>query len=316
MGCCAPVLMQSAGRPGVQPGIGGETRIVDLAEMINAATGNKAGIRFAEKRKWDTKSRLLASVDKRQSLHRVPAQDHFAVGLAKTIGWFRVIGPTSGLQLASARVSVSRERDGIAVVMKTYLPFLAHDPEAIKLVPVSSQSSARIPHKFRSLVCVTAQHREMLDQVLEFFSSPPITTWRHARRPEPARPATALLGGLRGSSPGGQPDLVARAGRHDHRHDGRAGCLLSQNPGRTRRSRPAHRDRYSPFPEEINRRITGVLATLHFAPTERAAAALRSEQVPAKNVFVTGNTVVDALYMTSRVARYNWIWVLTWTAGA
>jgi UDP-N-acetylglucosamine 2-epimerase (non-hydrolysing) len=58
------------------------------------------------------------------------------------------------------------------------------------------------------------------------------------------------------------------------------------------------RDRYSPFPEEINRRMAGVLATYHFAPTERAAAALRAEQVPEDQIFVTGNTVVDALLMT------------------
>jgi UDP-N-acetylglucosamine 2-epimerase (non-hydrolysing) len=60
------------------------------------------------------------------------------------------------------------------------------------------------------------------------------------------------------------------------------------------------RDRYNPFPEEINRRMAGVLATYHFAPTERAAAALRAEQVPAQGIFVTGNTVVDALLMTVR----------------
>jgi len=58
------------------------------------------------------------------------------------------------------------------------------------------------------------------------------------------------------------------------------------------------RDRYNPFPEEINRRIAGVLATYHFAPTDRAAAALRAEQVPGETIFVTGNTVVDALLMT------------------
>jgi UDP-N-acetylglucosamine 2-epimerase (non-hydrolysing) len=57
-------------------------------------------------------------------------------------------------------------------------------------------------------------------------------------------------------------------------------------------------DRYNPFPEEINRRLAGVLATYHFAPTARAAAALRDEQVPESNIFVTGNTVVDALLMT------------------
>jgi UDP-N-acetylglucosamine 2-epimerase (non-hydrolysing) len=60
------------------------------------------------------------------------------------------------------------------------------------------------------------------------------------------------------------------------------------------------RDRYSPFPEEINRRMAGVLTTYHFAPTEWAAAALRAEQVSEENIFVTGNTVVDALLMTVR----------------
>lgn len=58
------------------------------------------------------------------------------------------------------------------------------------------------------------------------------------------------------------------------------------------------RNRYNPFPEEINRRMAGVLATYHFAPTERAATALRAEQVPEENIFVTGNTVVDALLVT------------------
>ena len=68
---------------------GQETRIIDLAEMINAQVGNRAGVVFAEKRKWDTKSRLLASVERAQTLIGYRPNTPFAEGLAKTVAWFR-----------------------------------------------------------------------------------------------------------------------------------------------------------------------------------------------------------------------------------
>ncbi len=184
--------------------------------------------------------------------------------------------------------------------MKRILTVLGTRPEAIKLAPV-----IRELHKHRSqaesLVCVTAQHRQMLDQALQWFEIEPDIDL------DLMQPGQSLTGfASRALAAVGevlqevQPDLVlvqgdtttvmvaALAAFYQRRAVGHVEAGL----------RTSRRD--DPFPEEINRRVTSVLATYHFAPTQRAAEALRAEHVPDDAIFVTGNTVVDALLFTVR----------------
>ncbi len=171
-------------------------------------------------------------------------------------------------------------------------------PEAIKMAPVILELQ-KYPEQTSSCVCVTAQHREMLDQVLEWFRivpdhdlnlmQPDQGLVEFASRAlesvsmvlEEVRPDAILVQGDTTTVM-----ITALAAFYQHIPVGHVEAGL-----RTR-------DRYNPFPEEINRRLASVLATWHFAPTERAAAALRTEGVPAENIYVTGNTVVDALLLT------------------
>jgi UDP-N-acetylglucosamine 2-epimerase (non-hydrolysing) len=168
-------------------------------------------------------------------------------------------------------------------------------PEAIKMAPVIHEL-ARHPRHFTSRVCVTAQHREMLDQVLALFDIQPDYDLG-VMRPEQTLTdvAAAVIRGL---------DEVLRCERPD--------WILVQGDTTTtmaaslaafhRRISVGHVeaglrtfDKYRPYPEEINRRITTVLADLHFAPTRWAAGNLEREGVAPERILTTGNTVIDAL---------------------
>jgi UDP-N-acetylglucosamine 2-epimerase (non-hydrolysing) len=171
-------------------------------------------------------------------------------------------------------------------------------PEAIKMAPVVLELQ-KYPERIRARVCVTAQHREMLDQVLEWFQVEPDYDL-DLMQPDQglagfaSRALVAVSKVLREV----RPDVVLVQGDTTTVMMAALAALYQRIPVGHVEAGLRTRNRYNPFPEEINRRMTGVLATYHFAPTERAAAALRAEQVPEENVFVTGNTVVDALLMT------------------
>ncbi|MBX6773131.1 MAG: UDP-N-acetylglucosamine 2-epimerase (non-hydrolyzing) [Chloroflexi bacterium] len=168
-------------------------------------------------------------------------------------------------------------------------------PEAIKMAPVV-QALARDPTAFTVRVCVTAQHRELLDQVLALFHIAPDYDLDIMRPNQSlAGTAAAVLLGLEPVLEAERPDWVLVQG--DTTTVAAASLAAFYSGCRVGHVEAGLRtyDRSQPFPEEMNRRIASLLGDLHFAPTERAAANLRREGIPADRVIVTGNTVIDAI---------------------
>ena len=184
--------------------------------------------------------------------------------------------------------------------MKCVLTVFGTRPEAIKLAPVILELEKR-SDRIQSLVCVTAQHREMLDQVLEWFAIRPDHDL-DLMQPDQglADLASRVLMSVSRLLQEVQPDVVLVQGDTTTVMMTALAAFYQRIPVGHIEAGLRTRNRYNPFPEEINRRTASVLATWHFAPTERAAAALRAERVTEENIFVTGNTVVDALLMTIR----------------
>lgn len=173
-------------------------------------------------------------------------------------------------------------------------------PEAIKMAPVVMELG-KYPDEFESIVCVTAQHRDMLDQVLELFEIKPhldlnLMEERQSLPSLTARAITAISETLERV----HPDLVLVQGDTTTAMIAGLAAFYQQIPVGHVEAGLRTLSRYSPFPEEINRRLLGSLATYHFAPTRRAASALQREGIPEENIFMTGNTVIDALHWISK----------------
>lgn len=155
----------------------------------------------------------------------------------------------------------------------------------------------RYPDLFETRVCVTAQHREMLDQVLNLFNIQPDIDL-NLMEPDQAlseltsRVITTMTRVLEQE----RPDWVLIQGDTTTVMVTALAAFYLRIPIGHVEAGLRTRDRYNPFPEEINRRLVGVLATYHFAPTQTAKEALLAEGVPSDSIIVTGNTVVDALY--------------------
>jgi len=168
-------------------------------------------------------------------------------------------------------------------------------PEAIKLAPVIGQLE-RHTDMFQSVVCVTAQHRQMLDQVLHIFDIRPdhdldIMTPGQDLFDVTCRSLERLKGVFKSES----PDLVLVQGDTTTAFAASLAAYYLQIPvGHVEAGLRTHNP-YNPFPEEKNRHMVGALATYHFAPTEWAKANLVRENVDEKSIWVTGNTVIDAL---------------------
>ncbi|UPU37626.1 UDP-N-acetylglucosamine 2-epimerase (non-hydrolyzing) [Geomonas paludis] len=168
-------------------------------------------------------------------------------------------------------------------------------PEAIKMAPLV-KALEKHPSRFTSRVCVTAQHREMLDQVLDLFEIRPDYDLDIMQPGQDLFDVTTrVLQGLKPVLRDERPDLVLV-------HGDTTTTLAASLAAFYARTRVGHVEaglrtgnKLSPFPEEINRRVAGCIADLHFAPTRSAADNLIREGVPAASVFVTGNTVIDAL---------------------
>ena len=176
----------------------------------------------------------------------------------------------------------------------TVLSIVGTRPEAVKMAPVIK--ALAVQPGVRALVCATAQHREMLDQVFDLFAIHPDVDL-NLMQPNQTLPALTALALTRVSQTlqDLQPDLVlAQGDTTTVMVAGLASFYAQVAMGHVEAGLRTHQ-RYSPFPEEMNRRLVGALATLHFAPTPRAVAALQAEGVPAQNISLTGNTVVDAL---------------------
>lgn len=172
-------------------------------------------------------------------------------------------------------------------------------PEAVKMAPVVRRL-AQSPG-VESRICVTAQHRQMLDQVLDLFSLRPDHDLNVMEPDQALGPLTAaVLAALEPVLEADRPDWLLVQGDTT---TAMAASLLAY----FHRIQVGHveaglrtGDKWQPFPEEINRRIAGAIADLHFAPTERAKANLLREAVPADTIVVTGNPVIDALQEISR----------------
>jgi len=168
-------------------------------------------------------------------------------------------------------------------------------PEAIKMAPVIAELGRR-GSKFDSRVCVTAQHREILDQVLTLFSIEPnidldLMTPEQTLSDLTARSMQALTGVLQDT----QPDIVLVQGDTTTVMAAALAAFYEHIPVGHVEAGLRTGDRYRPFPEEINRRLADVLSSVYFAPTQTAAQALLREGVPEASIHVTGNTVIDAL---------------------
>ncbi|KTE26277.1 MULTISPECIES: UDP-N-acetylglucosamine 2-epimerase (non-hydrolyzing) [unclassified Sphingopyxis] len=175
-------------------------------------------------------------------------------------------------------------------------------PEAIKMAPVV-QALAADP-AIDARVCVTAQHRQMLDQVLELFSIRPEYDLDIMRPGQGLYDITSnVLLELRPVLEAFRPEVVLV-------HGDTTTTLAASLAAYYQQIAVGHVEAglrtgniYSPWPEEVNRKVTGAVATLHFAPTEKAAANLRAEGVPNDRIWVTGNTVIDSLQHAVELIR-------------
>jgi UDP-N-acetylglucosamine 2-epimerase (non-hydrolysing) len=177
-------------------------------------------------------------------------------------------------------------------------------PEAIKMAPIIRELEGR-RGEIDSRVCATAQHRHMLDQVLRLFEiTPDYDLDIMQDEQSPIRVAAGVLGGLESILEAERPHWVLVQGDTTTVAAGAlAAFYAGAKVGHVEAGLRTY-DRYRPFPEEVNRRIAGVIADAHFAPTERAREHLLKEGVSASAVYVTGNPVVDALHMVSALP-YN-----------
>lgn len=171
-------------------------------------------------------------------------------------------------------------------------------PEAIKMCPLVMELRRHNVY-IEPMVAVTAQHREMLDQVLHLFKIKPDYDLNIMTSGQTLHDVTvkALLG-LRDVFAEAKPDLVLVHGDTTTTFAGSLAAYYAQIPVGHVEAGLRTGNKYSPFPEEMNRKLTGSLADYHFAPTLTSKNNLLKENVNSKNIFVTGNTVIDALNTT------------------
>lgn len=170
-------------------------------------------------------------------------------------------------------------------------------PEAIKMAPLVKEFQKH-PERFETIVCVTGQHREMLDQVLHIFEIKPDYDLNIMKQGQDLYDVTArVLIGMRDVLKEAQPDVVLVHGDTTTSTAAALAAFYQQIPvGHVEAGLRTH-NIYSPWPEEMNRQITGRIATYHFAPTPLSRQNLLAEGVKENQIMVTGNTVIDALYM-------------------
>lgn len=170
-------------------------------------------------------------------------------------------------------------------------------PEAIKMAPLVKEFQ-KYPEDFRTIVCVTGQHREMLDQVLEIFEIKPDYDLNIMKQGQDLYDVTAkVLLGMRDILKEEHPDVVLVHGDTTTSTAAALAAFYQQIPvGHVEAGLRTH-NIYSPWPEEMNRQITGRIAEYDFAPTPLSRRNLEQEGVRPEKISVTGNTVIDALYM-------------------
>lgn len=186
--------------------------------------------------------------------------------------------------------------------MKVFVVFGTR-PEAIKLAPVIQELQRRaVEGKLRAEVCITGQHREMLHQMLQLFGiTPNYDLNLMAQDQTPTQVASATLSSLEPLFQQGRPDWVVVQGDTTTAAAASIACFYSQIKLAHVEAGLRSYDKWQPFPEEINRRITTVIADLHLAATPQACQNLREEGIPKARIVVTGNPVIDALYQVARL---------------
>lgn len=180
--------------------------------------------------------------------------------------------------------------------MKTIMLVFGTRPEAIKMCPLVKEFQ-KYTEDFKTIVCVTGQHREMLDQVLRIFEVKPDYDLNIMKQGQDLYDVTArVLTGMRDVLKEVQPDVVLVHGDTTTSTAAALAAFYQQIPvGHVEAGLRTH-NLYSPWPEEMNRQITGRIATYNFSPTPLSEKNLKEEKAMGQ-IFVTGNTVIDALYM-------------------
>jgi len=177
-------------------------------------------------------------------------------------------------------------------------------PEAIKMAPVVLELQKHAD-QIQTIVAVTAQHRQMLDQVLDLFQITPDYDLDIMSQGQTLYDITTKsLMGLKDVLAKEKPDLVLVHGDTTTTFAGALASYYQQVPVGHVEAGLRTGDIYSPFPEEMNRKLTGAIAAIHFAPTATAKANLLKENVNPSHIYVTGNTVIDAL-MTTVAGDYD-----------
>lgn len=187
--------------------------------------------------------------------------------------------------------------------MKKILIVFGTRPEAIKMAPVVHALKAH--PDFETRVCVTAQHREMLDQVLSLFQiAPDYDLDLMTAGQSLADISSRVLQGITGVLAQWKPDLVLVHGDTTTTAMTALACFYQRIPVGHVEAGLRTGNMWSPWPEEFNRRLAGVVTRLHFAPTQQARTNLLAEKIPAEWIEVTGNTVIDALlHVSERIDR-------------
>ena len=180
--------------------------------------------------------------------------------------------------------------------MKKVMLVFGTRPEAIKMAPLVKEFEKH-PNDFETIVCVTGQHRQMLDQVLQLFEIKPQYDLNIMKQGQDLYDVTArVLVGMRDVLKEVQPDVVLVHGDTTTSMAAALAAFYQQIPvGHVEAGLRTH-NIYSPWPEEMNRQMTGRIATYNFSPTPLSRQNLLEEKVSENTITVTGNTVIDALY--------------------
>ncbi|MBR6775803.1 MAG: UDP-N-acetylglucosamine 2-epimerase (non-hydrolyzing), partial [Bacteroidales bacterium] len=188
--------------------------------------------------------------------------------------------------------------------MKKVLLVFGTRPEAIKMAPLVKKFQE--DSEFQTIVCVTAQHREMLDQVLDIFDIKPDYDLNIMKQGQDLYDITSrVLLGLRDVLNETNPDVVLVHGDTTTSTAAALAAFYKQIPVAHVEAGLRTNNIYSPWPEEMNRRITGRIATYHLAPTELSRQNLLKENVDNQNIIITGNTVIDALLWVVNKIKSN-----------
>lgn len=184
----------------------------------------------------------------------------------------------------------------MSTTMKKVMLVFGTRPEAIKMAPLVKELQSRTT-EFETIVCVTGQHREMLDQVLQLFDITPNYDLSIMKQGQDLYDVTSrVLLGMRDVLKEAQPDVVLVHGDTTTSTAAALAGFYQQIPvGHVEAGLRTH-NIYSPWPEEVNRQLTGRMTTYHFSPTPLSKQNLLQEHIEAQQIVVTGNTVIDALY--------------------